>query len=105
MNDLILVKAKIKILTIDEGGTRKTGILSGYRPNHVFDLPQDGKYVTFIGDIRFDDVEFIYPGEEQNVMVRFVRNQAIEKYIINGAKWWMYEVPNLIAEAEILEIL
>jgi len=105
MNDLILVRAKIKILTAEEGGKRKAGIVSGYRPNHVFEFPQDGRYVSYIGDIQFDDLEAIHPGEKQNVVVRFIKSQAIEKYMVIGNKWWLYEVPNLIAEAEILEIL
>jgi hypothetical protein len=41
-DDLIIVKAKITMKTTEEGG-RQFGIKSGYRPNHVFEMPEDLK--------------------------------------------------------------
>ena len=50
-NDLIIVKARIYLKTADEGG-RKTGVKSGYRPNHAFEIPKDIRHIhTYIGDI------------------------------------------------------
>jgi hypothetical protein len=70
-NDLIIVKAKIYLKTAKEGG-RTSGIKSGYRPNHAFEKPNDIRNIkTFIGDIQFDDQEFIEPGETKIVTVRF----------------------------------
>ena len=51
-DDLIIVKAKIKMKTTEDGG-RLSGFKSGYRPNHVFELPDNLKYLrAFGGDIN-----------------------------------------------------
>ncbi|MBL7730819.1 MAG: hypothetical protein JNM88_06540 [Chitinophagaceae bacterium] len=90
--------------TAKEGG-RASGIKSGYRPNHVFKQPKDIRNVeTFIGDIQFDQQEFIQPGETRIVTVRFLKMPLVEKYIKVGQKWFIYEVPRLVAEGEIIEI-
>jgi translation elongation factor EF-Tu-like GTPase len=103
-NDLIIVKAKIYFKTATEGG-RTTGIKSGYRPNHTFEQPKNIRNIqTFIGDIQFDDQEFIEPGETKIVTVRFLRNEIVEKFMKVGQKWFIYEVPRLVAEGEIIEV-
>ena len=103
-NDLIIVKAKIKLKTPEEGG-RRAGIKSGYRPNHVFEPFDEIKQIrTYIGDIQFEDQEFIQPGETKIVTIRFLNNEIVKKFIKVGQKWFIYEVPRLIGEAEIIEI-
>lgn len=73
-DDLIIVKTKITMKTTRDGG-RINGFKSGYRPNHVFELPIDLKNLrTYIGDIQFDDQELIEPGETKIVTVRFLKN-------------------------------
>jgi hypothetical protein len=105
MNDVINVIAKMNVLDADEGGCRKSGIKSGYRPNHVFELIDNKPLATFIGEITFNDQEFIYPGEEKVVNVKFLNFGMISKFIFVGNEWWIYEMPNLMAKAEILEVL
>jgi len=101
-NELLSVKAKIKLKDTVEGG-RRTGIISGYRPNHVFEYGIDGKInQTFMGDIIFENQTTIEPGEEKIVTVRFLLNQPIEKHLNKGQVWWIHEGPNLIGNAEIL---
>lgn len=40
------------MLKTTEEGRRKTGFLSGYRPNHVFKYSKDGILLqTFVGDV------------------------------------------------------
>ena len=103
-NDLIIVKAKIYLKTTKEGG-RMSGIKSGYRPNHAFEHPKDIRNIkTFIGDIQFDDQEFIEPGETKIVTVRFLKMPQVENYIKVGQKWFIYEVPRLVAEGKIVEV-
>jgi len=103
-DDLIIAKANIYLLTPEEGG-RTTGIKSGYRPNHVFENPHDIKDIhTYIGDIQFDDQDFIQPGQTKTVTVRFLRIPIVEQYIKVGQKWFIYEVPRLVAEGEIIEV-
>ena len=101
-NGLLSVKAKIRLKDTAEGG-RRTGIASGYRPDHVFEYGKDGKIKqAFMGDILFENQTTIEPGEEKIVTVRFLLNQPIEKYLNKGQIWWIHEGPNLIGNAEIL---
>lgn len=101
-NELLPVKAKIR-LKDTVGGGRRTGIISGYKPNHVFEYDKDGKINrTFMGDIIFENKTTIEPGEERIVTVRFLLNQPIEKYLNKGQIWWIHEGPNLVGSAEIV---
>jgi translation elongation factor EF-Tu-like GTPase len=103
-NDLIIVKAKITMKTTAEGG-RQHGFKSGYRPNHVFELPDDLRNLkTYIGDIQFDDQELIEPGESKIVTVRFFKIPQIEKYIRVGQKWFINEAERTLGFGEILEV-
>ena len=102
-NDLIIVKAKITMKTTEEGG-RQFGFKSGYRPNHVFELPDDLRNLkSYIGDIQFDDQKLIKPGETKVVTVRFLINPKIEKYINVGQKWFINEAARTLGFGEILQ--
>lgn len=69
---LLIVKANIRLKPTEEGG-RKTGVISGYRPNHVFEYGVDGNIVqTYMGDLIFDDENWLMPGEERIVTVRLI---------------------------------
>lgn len=103
-NEMIIVKAKITLKTTEEGG-RQTGFKSGFRPNHVFEMPEKGKSLrAYIGDIVFDDQELILPGETTIVTVRFMNVPEIEKYISVGQTWFINEGARTIAMGEILEL-
>ena len=102
-DDLIIVKAIITMKRTDEGG-RKFGFKSGYRPNHVFELPNNLKNLkTYIGDIQFTDQELIEPGETKVVTVRFLKMPQLEKYIKVGQKWLINEAARTLGFGEILE--
>ena len=102
--DLTIVKAKITMKTTEDGG-RKFGFKSGYRPNHVFELPDNLKNLkTYIGDIQFEDQELVEPGETKIVTVRFLKVPQIEKYINVGQKWFINEASKTLGFGEILEI-
>lgn len=101
--DFILVKANLKMKPTEQGG-RKTGIFSGYRPNHVFEYKDDNTFSSYIGDIQFDGQQSIEPGEEKLVTVRFLSAQPIEQYLTVGRKWWIHEGPNQLGEAEIMSV-
>lgn len=103
-DDLIIVKAKITMKTTEEGG-RKSGFKSGYRPNHVFELPDDLRNLkTYIGDIQFDDQELIEPGETKVVTVRFLKVPQVEQFISVGQRWFINEAAQTLGFGEILEI-
>lgn len=75
--------------TTAEGG-RQNGFKSGYRPNHVFEPPNDLQNMTAcLGDIQFDDQELIGPGETKIVTVRFLKMPKVKKYIKVGQKWFI----------------
>src|ERR1044072_2842841 len=102
--NLIIVTASITLKKTEEGG-RISGIASGYRPNHVFEMPTDIKWLTaFPGDIRFDDQESIEPGETKFVKVRFIRMPPMEKYMKVGQKWFINEGPITEGFGKILEV-
>ena len=103
-DDLIIVKAKITMKTTAEGG-RQHGFKSGYRPNHVFELPNNLRNLTtYIGDIQFDDQELVEPGETKIVTVRFLKIPQVEKYIKVGQKWYINEASRTLGFGEILEV-
>ena len=100
--DVILINAKICLMTTEEGG-RINGIKSGYRPNHVFIKTEDNTFSqTYIGEIQFDEQEFIELGESKNVTVSFLRLGEIEKYLSIGRKWFIFEGGKFVGEAEII---
>ncbi len=105
-SDLIIVKAHFKLYLKEEGG-RKTPIISGYRPNHVFEYKDNSNdlVATYIGDINFEGQEFLSPGESILATVRFLRHGDIERFIQIGRIWWIHEALNKIGEAEIVEII
>ena len=103
-NDLIIVKAKITMKTTEDGG-RKSGFISGYRPNHVFELPEElQNLTTYIGDIVFEDEKLFEPGQTKIVTVRFLKTPLIEKYINVGQKWFINEASRNLGYGEIIEI-
>ena len=101
---LIIVKAKITLKTKEEGG-RETAFYSGYRPNHVFELPNNLKILlAYIGAIQFPDRGSFAPGETKIVTVRFLNVPEIKKYMTVGRKWCINEGPKTIGFGEILDI-
>ena len=82
-SDLLLVKARLKMRTTNEGG-RETGFASGLRPNHVFEYHNDGLLRTYIGDIQFEGPGLIMPGEEKEVLVRFLDDDTVRNYLQVG---------------------
>jgi len=101
--ELISVNALLKLKATENGG-RRTGILSGYRPDHVFEYDANGNMIeAFIGDIRWDDGLAIEPGEEKVVTVRFLPRLKIEQYLNIGRKWWIHEGARCLGEAELIE--
>lgn len=69
-SDLLTIKARLTMKRAEDGG-RKTGFISGYRPNHVFEYKEGQLLQTFIGDIKFEGQDTIEPGEQKLVTVRF----------------------------------
>lgn len=104
MDQFYTVKAIVKLMRTEDGG-RKTGVLSGYRPNHVFEYNASGEMMAaYMGDIRFDREDGILPGQEKVATVRFLREQPIQKYLNPGARWWIHEGAICVGVGEIVEV-
>ena len=106
ISDVIEIKAKLTLYSTDSGG-RKTGIKTGYRPNHVFEYKDNGTdfKACFMGEIYFNENHIINPSESKTVNVKFVSGQNIDKYIEIGRIWWLHEGQRKVGEAEITEIV
>ena len=100
----IMVKAKLRLKTTAEGG-RQNGIKTGYRPNHIFEYEDNESLHSHIGEITFDDSEWIALGEERMVSVQFLYFPGLDKYLDVGRKWWIHEGQKVVGEAEIIEVL
>lgn len=99
---LLIVKARVRLKPTEEGG-RKTGLISGYRPNHVFAYTAEGKIGTmYIGELLFDDAELLMPGEERLLTIRFIATPELEGLLTKGRLWWLHEGSVLIGEATIM---
>ncbi|ASS49697.1 MAG: hypothetical protein A3D31_08955 [Candidatus Fluviicola riflensis] len=104
-NELLIVKATIKLLTTEAGG-RKSGFISGYRPNHVFEYNTERELLmAYIGDIHFEGKSSIEPGEEREVIVRFLLSQPIEKHLSKGCLWWIHEGSRVVGQCELIDFL
>lgn len=100
--DSFKIKAKLTLYSTDKGG-RATGIKTEYRPNHVFEYENGKLKQTYIGQITFNDREWILPGETSIVKVEFLDLFDIRRFISIGRIWWIHEGANRIGEAEIIE--
>ena len=100
----IIVKARLRLKGIAEGG-REGGIKSGYRPNHVFEYFPGKNLITWPGEVTFEDISILNPGEECEVKIEFLLCGDIEKYLKVGRKWWIHEGGRQLGEAEILKLL
>ena len=100
------VKALLKLLPTQEGG-RQTAIRTGYRPNHVYEYKANSflQTQTYMGEIQFEDVEEIHPGEEKIVTVYFLNIPSTSAYLTIGRQWWIHEARQLVGTGEILDIL
>lgn len=103
-NELVYVRALLTLKS-SEGGGRETGVVSGYRPNHIFNYEDPKRsFNTFIGDVNFEHKKLFMPGESHEVLVCFLFFQPIEKYLNLGKKWSIFEGGREVGEAEMLEI-
>ena len=105
ISDFIEIIAEFTLYSTDNGG-RKTGIATGYRPNHVFEhIGNNNKFKnSYIGDIQFENKELIMPGETYIVKVRFLKHHNITDFIQIGRVWWIHEALYKVGEAKIIRI-
>lgn len=100
-NSLVSVKAELELKPTNDGG-RKTGIISGFRPNHVFEYKSAATLETFIGDINFSEWPTIEPGERKIVKVRFLDFPVLHQYLQQDRIWHIHEGERIIGTAKML---
>lgn len=97
----IVVRASLRLLRTEDGG-RRSGVRSGYRPNHNFAGPDDREF--YIGQIEFDSDETIELGESREVLVRFISGPGLQERLQVGRNWRIQEGGRLVGEATVLEV-
>jgi translation elongation factor EF-Tu-like GTPase len=97
----VVVRAILRLLRTEEGG-RRTGVRSGYRPNHNFGGPDDPEF--YIGQIDFESGDIIEPGDSRKVVVRFISGPGLREKLQVGRSWRIQEGYRLVGEATVLEV-
>ena len=98
MNELLRVRAQLRLLTEAEGGKR-TPIASGYRPNHNFAGPENRSMC--VGQIDLMYRERLNPGETAVVSITFQPSSALPKSLQPGRSWRVQEGARLVGIATI----
>lgn len=91
--------AKIRLLSTSEGG-RKTGIMSGYRPNVSF-------ADSINTDVKFELINHtsLEPGEKDTVTLTPLNFDAISDFLTFGSQFIIREGAKIIGQGMVLEIL
>jgi translation elongation factor EF-Tu-like GTPase len=98
----IRVLARISMLSRAQGGA--TGPRrSEYRPNHNFGMAENRTF--YIGQVEIPEGTEICPGETRDLVVEFFNVDGIAELATVGTRWRIQEGPNLVANAEVLELL
>ena len=99
----LFVKALIVLFSTEKGG-RRTPIFSGYRPNHAFEILDNGLAKdTHIGEITFEDSSSLAPGDTKEVSIRFLNSPYLDANLRVGTRWRLQEGAKVVGEGEILE--
>jgi hypothetical protein len=91
------VRAKVSLLASLERGRCNI-----WRPRHNFGAP--GDRVFYIGNVDLGSSP-ISPGETRDVLVRFIDGPGLRDHLRPGRLWRIEEGFNLIATAEVVEIV
>ena len=101
-SEALYVEASFHLLPTDDGG-RKTPVTGNFRPNHNFGNRKNTDF--YIGEIKFAEDDWMFPGETRNVRVRFLNVQGLEELLEVGRKWRIQECMHLVGEATVTNIL
>jgi len=91
--------ARIRFLRKDEGGCRRTAIYSGYRPT----VRSGGQNND--ATISFSEREFILPGEEAEIELRFLVPDLVLHRLAPGMAFTLREGARVVATGRILDVL
>jgi len=98
----VRIRALISMLRTEDGG-RRTGIRSGYRPNHNFGSAEGRTF--YIGQIDFPGETLIEPGQAAEMVVTFIPGPGLQEALQLGRCWRIQEGPKLVATGKVTELL
>lgn len=96
------VRASLTLLPETSRGRRSDSQVR-WRPNHNFG-PPDGRDF-YIGQVEFDDVSTVEPGQTRNVVVRFLDGPGLTEQLVPGRSWRIQEGHVLVATATVIEVV
>ena len=96
------VKAEITLLPSEESG-RKTGITSGYRPNHNFGSAENMD--MRMGQITVPQDQWIEPGKSKDVYIQFLMPDDQPINLVTGLTWRIQEGGRHVGNGKILLII
>lgn len=97
----IVVRANLTPLPTEEGG-RRSGVRSGYRPNHNVGGPDDREF--YVGQVDFSSDDLIGLGDLREVLVRFISGPGLQEKLQVRRSWRIQEGSRLVGEATVLEV-
>ena len=98
-SDTIPVKARIRLLTAEEGG--RIGPVRGCsRPNHNF-FVADG---MAIGQIDLPDGLELHPGQSIITSISFFNSPGLEEQLYPGRQWGVQEGERLVGIGTVIEV-
>lgn len=95
------VRAKLTLLP-ETLSARRSNQEARWRPNHNFG-PAEGRDF-YIGQVEFDSVDTIEPGQTIHVLIRFFDGPGLREQLVPGRSWRVQEGPNLVATASVVSI-
>jgi translation elongation factor EF-Tu-like GTPase len=98
----VVVEATVSLLPTNDGG-RNSPIVGKLRPNHNFGDTDNRN--MFIGQIELTEGERLYPGEEKNVVIKFLDAGDLRERLSVGTRWRLQEGNRLIGFARANRIL
>ncbi len=101
-DEALLVEAEIYLIDTEKGG-RKAPVTARYSPNHNF-ADEENK-IFYIGNIEFEEGEWLYPGESKNLIVNFMNVQGLRELLIINRKWRIQEASHLVGYGIIKRII
>ena len=98
----MVVEATVSLLATENGG-RASPIIGKLRPNHNFG-DADNR-TMFIGQIELTEGERLRPGEEGEVVIRFLDSGDLRQRLCVGTRWRLQEGNKLIGFARANRII
>jgi len=95
------VRANLTLLS-ETKNRRRSDKQARWRPNHNFG-PADGRDF-YIGQVEFESVDTIEPGQTAEVLVRFFDGPGLREQLVPGRTWRVQEGPNLVATASVVSV-